>query len=121
MPNEDNKTLKYNHGEKSKRVPFIIYADLECLREKMHSCHNNSEKSYTEKKTNHTASGYSLFPNCLFDATKNNLNCYRGKEGERGKFRGAAHSICNLRYKTSKKIPVVFHNCSTYDYHIIIK
>ena len=38
-----------------------------------------------------------------------------------GKFRGAAHNICNLRYKISKKIPVVFHNGSTYDYHFIIK
>ena len=38
-----------------------------------------------------------------------------------GKFRGAAHSICNLRYKTPKEIPVVFHNGSTYDYHFIIK
>ena len=37
-----------------------------------------------------------------------------------GKFRGAAHNICNLRYKTPKKIPVVFHNGSTYDYHFII-
>ena len=37
-----------------------------------------------------------------------------------GKYRGAAHSICNLRYKTPKEIPVVFHNGSTYDYHFII-
>ena len=37
------------------------------------------------------------------------------------KFRGAAHSICNLRYKTPKEIPVVFHNGSTYDDHFIIK
>ena len=37
-----------------------------------------------------------------------------------GKFREAAHSICNLRYKTPKEIPVVFHNGSTYDYHFII-
>ena len=28
MPKEDNKILKYNHGEKSMKVPFIIYADL---------------------------------------------------------------------------------------------
>ena len=47
MPDEDNKILKYNHGEKSMRVPFIIYADLECLLEKIHSCQNNSQKSYT--------------------------------------------------------------------------
>ena len=29
MPNEDNKILKYNHGKKPLKVPFIIYADLE--------------------------------------------------------------------------------------------
>ena len=34
------------------------------------------------------------------------------------KLRGAAHSIYNLRYKTPKKIPAVFHNGSTYDYHL---
>ena len=38
-----------------------------------------------------------------------------------GKFRGAAHNICNLRYKVPKKIPIVFHNGSTYDYHFVIK
>ena len=38
-----------------------------------------------------------------------------------GKYRGAFHSICNLRYKTPKEIPVVFHNGSTYYYHFIIK
>ena len=37
-----------------------------------------------------------------------------------GKFRGA-HSVCNLRYKVPKEIPIVFHNGSTYDYHFIIK
>ena len=34
MANEDNKILKYNHGEKSMKAPFIIYADLESLLEK---------------------------------------------------------------------------------------
>ena len=38
-----------------------------------------------------------------------------------GKDRGAAHSICNLRYKVFREIPVVFHNGSSYDYHFIIK
>ena len=38
MPEEDNKILKYNHGEKSKRAPFVIYADLESLLEKMNTC-----------------------------------------------------------------------------------
>ena len=35
MPNEANKIIKYNQGEKSIKLLFIIYADLECLLEKM--------------------------------------------------------------------------------------
>ena len=45
MPNEDNKILKYSHREKSLKVRFIIYADLECLLEKMHSYQNSLERS----------------------------------------------------------------------------
>ena len=189
MSNEDNKILKNNHGGKSLKVLFMIYADFECLLEKMHSCQNNLGKSYTGKIAKHTLSGYSLFTNCLFDATKNKLDCYRGKgcmetfykdlrqhaikiidcekkemipltdkenksyekqkvcyickkefstdENDKnafklyhkvrdhchytGKFRGAAHNICNLRYKTPKEIPAVFHNGSAFDYHFKIK
>ena len=38
-----------------------------------------------------------------------------------GKFRGAAHSTCNLNYKVPQAIPVKIHNGSTYDYHFLIK
>ena len=34
MTEKDNKILKYNHGEKLMKVPFVIYADLESLLEK---------------------------------------------------------------------------------------
>ena len=36
-----------------------------------------------------------------------------------GKFRGAAHSNCNLRYQVPKNIPIVIHNVG-YDTHFII-
>ena len=29
MPTKDNNIIKYNHGEKSMKLPFLIYADLE--------------------------------------------------------------------------------------------
>ena len=79
MPEKDNKILKYNHGEKSMKVPFIIYAGLESLLEKMNTCHNNPEKSSTTKINKHTLSVYSLFTHCSFDTTKNKLDYYRGK------------------------------------------
>ena len=67
MPNEDN-----NYGEKSLKDPFIIFADLQCLLEKMQLCQNNFEKFYIERKAKHTPSGYSIFASCSFDLTKNN-------------------------------------------------
>ena len=183
MPTKDNNIIKYNHGEKSMKLPFVIYADLECLLEKMSTCQNNPDKSSTTKINKHTPSGYSLFTHCSFDESKNKLNYYRGDDCMKkfckdlrehatkminyekkkmiplttkeeiyhnkqkicyickkefnnndkkqqkvrdhchytGKYRGAAHNICNLRYKVPKEIPVVFHNGCTYDYHFIIK
>ena len=35
MPKEDKKISKYNTGEKSLKSPFIVYADLECMLEKI--------------------------------------------------------------------------------------
>ena len=86
MPKEDNKILKYNHREKFMKAPFIIYAYLESLLEKMSTCNNNPEKPSTTEINKHAASGYSLFTQCSVDTTKNKFkakiyikNYYRGK------------------------------------------
>ena len=182
MPTKNNNIIKYNHGEKSMKLPFVIYAELECLLEKMSTCINNPNESSTTKMNKHTPSGYSIFTHCSFDKSKNKLNYYRGKDCMKkfskdlrehvsnlinyekkkmilliteekiyrnkqkicyicikefnnhdkknykvrdhchytGKYKGAAHNICNLRYKVPKEIPIVFHNGSIYDYHFII-
>ena len=168
MPNKDNNKIKYNQGEKSVKLPFIIYADLECLIEKINTCYNNPKESSTTKINHHTPSGYSIFTHCSFYESKNKLNYYRDddcmkrfckdlkehatkiinyekknmipltKEEKEdynnqkvcyickkefitsdnnnkhykvrdhchytGKYRGAAHNICNLRYKIPKDI-----------------
>ena len=38
-----------------------------------------------------------------------------------GKYRGAAHSLCNLRYQEQRDIPVILHNGTEYDFHLIIE
>ena len=38
-----------------------------------------------------------------------------------GEYGGSAHTICDFKYSVPKKIPIVFHNGSNYDYHFIIK
>ena len=38
-----------------------------------------------------------------------------------GKYRGTAHKDCNLKLKIPKFIPIIFHNGSGYDFHLIIE
>ena len=80
MPSKDNNIIKYNQGEKSIKLPFVIYADLECLLEKMSTCTNNPNESSTTEINKDVPSGYSLLNHCSFDKTKNKLNHYRGKD-----------------------------------------
>ena len=80
IPTKDNNAIKYNHGEKSIKLPFVVYVDLECLFEKMSTCYNNPEESSTTKINKQTPSGYSIFTHCLFDKSKSKLNYYRGED-----------------------------------------
>ena len=80
MPTKDNNIIKYNQGEKSIKLPFVVYADLECLLEKMSTFQNNPNESSTTEINKHTPSGYSIFTHCSFDQTKKKLNHYTGKD-----------------------------------------
>ena len=43
MPSNDNTFIKYNQGEKSLKLPFVIYADLGCILKKISTCYNNPD------------------------------------------------------------------------------
>ena len=60
MPSEDTKTLEFNQYLKSDKAPFISYADLECIIEKINGCKNNPENSSTAKVSEHIPSGFSM-------------------------------------------------------------
>ena len=116
MPTKDNNTIKYNHGEKSMKLLFVIYADLECLLEKMSTCQNDPNKSSTTKMNKHTPSGYSIFTHCSFDESKNKLNYYRGDDCMK-KFCKDLKTHANkiINYKKKKMMPLttkeeIYHN-----------
>ena len=73
------------------------------------------KKSYKKQKVRHIFSTDEDDKNTFKLYHKVRDDCHYTR-----KFRGAAHSTYNLRYKTPKEIPIVFHNGSTYDYHFII-
>ena len=116
MPTKENNIIKYNQGEKSIKMPFTIYADLECLLEKMSTCQNNPNKSSTTKINKQTPSGYSIFTHCSFNELKNKLNYYRGDDCMK-KFCEdlREHSTKIINYEKKKMIPLtpkkeIYHN-----------
>ena len=187
MP-EKGTIFKFKHHERSERVPFIIYADMEALIKEMQNCDPNPLNSYTKKYQKHEPISFSYYIKSFDDNVyKSKLRMYTGEDamekfvdwieddvkdianipdvemifgpdeldqfdnatkcwickgefddtpdakgyrkGEKvrdhchytGRFRGAAHNFCNLKYKKPKFIPVVFHNLSGYDSHLFIK
>ena len=69
----------------------------------------------------HMADKCNICEKKFYKDKKNNYIKVRDHCHYTGKYRGAAHKICNLKYNAPRKIPVVFHNGSSYDYHFIIK
>ena len=107
MSTKDNNIIKYNQGEKSIKLPFVVYADLECLLEKMYTCQNNPNELSTTEINQHASSGYSIFTHCSFDQTKNKLNYYRGKNCIKKFCKDLReHATKIINYEKKKMIPL---------------
>ena len=66
--------------QKSDKVPFIIYADLESLIEKTDGCKNSPENSSTTKVGQHIPSGFSMFTISSFKSIEYKYDVYGGKD-----------------------------------------
>ena len=107
MPPKDNNIIKYNQGEKSIKLQFVVYADLECLLDKMSTCQNNPYEWSTTEINKHTPSDYSLFTHCSFDKTKNELDYCRGKDCIKTFCKDLReHAAKIINYEKKKLIPL---------------
>lgn len=178
MPDDDHKNLCFDKIHHIHDFPYKIFADFECITEKI-----NLELENSKHYQVHNISGYTMILYCalnndfkinnftgkgafeefmknlfkfrhyvdekyqfknqkqiiMTEEDKKNYNdaeeCYLCNKpfifGDKknnkvkdhchitGKYRGAAHNICNLKYRVPRELPIIFHNLKGYDSHII--
>ena len=109
--NSENCMKKFCKDLREHATKIINYEkkDMIPLTKKEEEHHNKQKNCYICKKEFDTDNSHKKH-------LKVKYHCHYT-----GKYRAAAHNICNLRYRIPKEIPEVFHNGSTYDYHFIIK
>ena len=79
------------------KAPFIICADLQCIKENIDECENNPENSSTTKVSEHIPSGFSMSTISSFRSIENKHDVYRCK--------GCMKTFCEfLREDAVKKI-----------------
>ena len=102
MPSEDTKVLEFNQYQKFDKAPFIIYADLDFLIERINGSKNNSENLFTAKVIEQIPSGVSMFSISSFKRIENKHDPFRDKDCMK-KFcksiRELAMKIINFRNK----------------------
>jgi len=192
--------VKFKYFKRQLDVPIVVYADFECVLEKLHydelGNERTLEQSVLDKKHYdnsdnvrtiqvHKPVAYSYFVKCNFDDSLNIMRKHvKSENGEdigehfvqslfddcmplmkdhvlvvkpmnpltdeeeddlcnttnchickkpllqdrvadhchlTGKFRGPAHSKCNLEFQLSHFVPIFFHNFSAYDCHLFVK
>ena len=170
MPGKET-FIEFENHIRSQKMPFVVYADFECLVEPMDGCENNPEKCFTNQYQKHKPCGFCFHVKCSFSEKsktvqyrmksededisqifvemlegyikkiqnipekpmiltkkdwedfKNATKCWIcQKEFEEddkkvrdhchftGKYRGAAHNSCNLKFRKPRFTPVTFHN-----------
>ncbi|GET51959.1 hypothetical protein RIR_jg3733.t4 [Rhizophagus irregularis DAOM 181602=DAOM 197198] len=121
-----NDIYEFKNWKRRMQVPYYFVADFEALyksKSPAHTCILRNPMEMMPLTTQEQAS-YDNAINCWICRNPLDGNKVRDHCHITGRYRGAAHKGCNLDLSIKPRemhIPVIFHNLSGYDGHIIMQ
>ena len=72
--------MKFHHGKKKFKVPFIMSADFESILEPIQATNPNPEESYTKEINKHIPSSFCVYSKSTYGKVENPLKLHRAKD-----------------------------------------
>ena len=113
------KPIQFYRGEKA------VYKFMEAMLEEVKYCKKVMKKEFNKplKMTKDDEEKFQRADGCHICEKQYNTTDVRVRDHCHitGQYRGSAHQDCNLNFKLTEKIPVIFHNLRGYDSHFIMQ
>ena len=113
------KPIQLYRGEKA------VYKFMEAMLEEVKYCKKVMKKEFNKplKMTKDDEEKFQKADGCHICEKQYNTTDVRVRDHCHitGQYRGSAHQDCNLNFKLTEKIPVIFHNLRGYDSHFIMQ
>ncbi|XP_068716850.1 uncharacterized protein [Montipora capricornis] len=113
------KPVQIYRGEKA------VYKFMEAMLDEVKYCKKIMKKHFNKplRMTEDDEKEFQKADECHICNKKYNENDVRVRDHCHitGKYRGSAHQDCNLNFRITEKIPVMFHNLRGYDSHFIMQ
>ncbi|KAK4871446.1 hypothetical protein RN001_016471 [Aquatica leii] len=80
LPKQSEKHLSFKNYRYQEKVPFVIYADLECILEKCNDANSNLLNTKSNSYQKHIPFSIAYYLKCSYDDTLSKFCTYRGIE-----------------------------------------
>ncbi|XP_043264078.1 uncharacterized protein LOC122404213 [Colletes gigas] len=77
LPSQDSKWLSFDNRGRKERLPFVIYADLECVLQKTVDTQKDAENRKLCMYQKHEVHSIGYYIHCSYDASLSTYRCHR--------------------------------------------
>lgn len=108
LPNEENNILKFKDYQNKEKLPFAIYADMECILTKV-EIKDNASASNTKKCQHHVPFSIAYNLVCSYDANLSKFKLYTGADCQLWfvrELQRLGHELSNVFNKIVPMIPL---------------